>query len=174
MTKRERMRELYAKADAITPLAEKDGELFVSFEDAAVLNSLNAEEPSGTGLQTRNADGSLASTGKRVHAINPDYFFLNRYKVKGKKLHVVSGHTPTGYRCIREQDKGRTFVKNIPCYVFARDADTKELVLEKMITISESEFISDFTNTLDHKSMAELLPLITEHGNEMTADSMPI
>lgn len=174
MTKRERMRDLYNKADNIKPYAEKDGQMWVSFEDASVLNSLNAEEPSGTGLQTRNADGTLASTGKRVHAVNPDYFFLNRYKVKGKKLHVVSGHTPTGYRCIREQDKGSVFVKNIPCYVFSRDAESKELVLEKVVTISDSEFISDFTNTLDHKSMAELLPLITEYGNEMTADSMPI
>lgn len=173
MTKRERMRSLYEKADNIKPMAEKDGQLYVSFEDAAVLNSLNAEEPKGTGLQTRNADGSIASTGKQVHAINPDYFFLNRYKVKGKKLHVVSGHTPTGYRCIREQSKGRCFVKSIPCYVFARN-DDKELVLEKVITVSDTEFISEFTNTLDHKSMAELLPLITEVGNEMTADSMPI
>lgn len=173
MTREER-RLLYEKADNVKPLAEKDGQLYVSFSDASILNSVNAEEPSGTGLQTRNPDGTLASTGKRVHAINPDYFFLNRYKVKGKKLHVVSGHTPTGYRCIREQSKGRTFIKNIPCYVFARDADTKEIVLEKVINVSDSEFIAEFTNTLDHKSMAELLPLITEHGNEMTADSMPI
>lgn len=172
-SKRERMRELYEKADKVVYLAEKDGQVYVNFEDASVLNSLNAEEPSGTGLQTRNADGSLASTGKRVHAVNPDYFFLNRYKVKGKKLHVVSGHEPQGYRCIREQSKGRCFIKNIPCYVFSRN-EAKELVLEKVITVSESEFISDFTNTLDNKSMAELLPLITQHGNDMTADSMPI
>lgn len=172
-SKRERMRELYDKADNIKPLAEKDGQLYVSFEDAAVLNSLNAEEPHGTGMQTRNPDGSIASTGKTVHAINADYFFANRYKVKGKKLHVVSGHEPTGYRCIKEQASGHVFVKTIPVYVFARD-EGKNLVLEKVTTISDAEFISDFTNTLDHKSMAELLPLITEHGNEITADSMPI
>lgn len=178
MAKRGRLRELYDKADNIKPLAEKDGQMWVTFEDAAVLNSINAEEPRGTGLQTRNPDGSLASIGKTVHAINPDYFFLNRYRVKNKKLYVVSGHTPAGYRCIREQTKGRTFIKNIPCYVFAREkaeGDEKgEIALEKVITVSESEFVSDFTNTLDHKSMAELLPLITEYGNEMTADSMPI
>lgn len=172
-SKRERIRELYDKADKVKPLAEKNGQLYVSFEDAAVLNSVNAEEPHGTGLQTRNADGSLASTGKTVHAINPDYFFANRYKLKGKKLHVVSGHEPIGYRCIKEQSRGHVFVKTIPVYVFARDEE-KNLVLEKVTTISDAEFISDFTNTLDHKSMAELLPLITEHGNEITADSMPI
>ena len=173
MSKRERMRELYEKADKVRPFAEKDGQLYVSFEDASVLNSVNAEEPSGTGLQTRNADGSLASTGKRVHAVNPDYFFANRFMVKGKKLHVVSGHDPIGYRCIKEQSSGHVFVKTIPVYIFSRNED-KELVLDRVSTISDSEFISDFTKTLDHKSMAELLLLITEHGNDMTADSMPI
>lgn len=172
-SKRERMRELYEKADNIRPYAERDGQVYVSFEDASVLNSVNAEEPSGTGLQTRNPDGSIASTGKRVHAVNPDYFFSNRYKLKGKKLHVVSGHEPTGYRCIREQSSGHIFVKTVPVYIIVRD-ENKNLVLEKVSTVSDSEFISDFTNTLDHKSMAEILPLITEHGNGMTADEMPI
>lgn len=56
--------------------------------------------------------------------------------------------------------------------VLVRDED-KKLVLEKMTTVSESEFISDFTKTLDNKSMAEILPLIVNSG-DMTADSMPI
>lgn len=174
MTREER-RILYDKADAIKPMAEKNGQLYVSFEEASILNSVNAEEGNeGTGMQTRNPDGSIASTGKRVHAINPDYFFSNRYEVKGKKLHVVSGHEPTGYRCIKEQKSGHVFVKTIPCYVIARDEE-KNLVLEKVITISDTEFISDFTNTLDHKSMAEVLPLITAYGNSgITADAMPI
>lgn len=170
---REQRRELYDKADAVKPMAEKDGQLYVTFEEASVLNSVNAEEGKGTGMQLRNPDGSIASTGKTVHAVNPDYFFANRYKLKGKKLHVVSGHDTIGYRCIKEQSSGHVYVKTVPCYIIARN-DKGELVLEKQTTISDTEFISDFTNTLDHKSMAEILPLITEHGNEMTADSMPI
>lgn len=185
MTKREKMRNLYDKADRIKPMAEKDGQVFVNFDEAATLNSLNAEEPHGTGMQMRNADGSIASTGKTVHAVNPDYFFANRYMVKGKKMHVVSGHEPIGYRCIKEQSSGHVFVKSIPVYVIAREekkdaegntvkGEKGDLVLEKVTTISDSEFISDFTKTLDHESMAKILPLITEHGNDMTADSMPI
>lgn len=172
MTKREKMRDLYERADAVKPLAEKDGQVYVSFDDAAVLNSVNAEEPT-TGMQTRNHDGTLASTGKRVHAINPEYFFANRFKVKGKKLHIVSGHEPTGFRCIQEQASGHVFLKTIPCYIISRNED-KKLVLEKVTTISDTEFISDFTNTLDHASMAEILPLIIESGNRVTAESMPI
>ena len=166
------MAELYRKAENVKPYAEKDGKKFVSFEDAATLNSINAQEPN-TGMQTRNADGSLASTGKMVHAVNPDYFFANRYKVKGKKLIVVSGHTTDGYRCIKEQASGRIFIKNVPAFVIVRDADGN-LALEKQTMVSDTEFISEFTNKLDNKSMAEILPLITSNGSEVTADSMPI
>lgn len=177
MSKRESLRELFDRADKVRPIAEKDGQKICNFEDAATLNSVNAYEGEGTGVQVRNPDGSLASTGKTVHAINPNYFFANRYKVKGakgnQKLYVVSGHEPTGFRCIREQERGRIHVKTIPVYVFSRD-DKNELTLEKVATVSDTEFISDFTHTLNNKSMAELLPMITSYGNELTADEMPI
>lgn len=172
MGKKERMKELYEKVDKVRPLAEKDGQVWVTFEDAAILNSYNADEPR-TGMQTRNPDGTLASTGKMVHAVNPDYFFSNRYKVKGKKMYIVSGHTADGYRCIKEQASGRVFIKTIPVYVISRDAEG-ELVLEKVTTVSDTEFIADFTNKLDNKSMAEILPLLTEGGVEITANPMPI
>ena len=172
MARNQRLKELYDKIDNVRPLAEKDGERVVTFEDAALINSYEADEPK-IGTQTRNADGSLARTGKTVHAINPNYFFLNRYKVKGKKLHLVSGHTPTGYRCIREQASGRIFVKSVPVYIISRSTDGK-LEVEKATTVSDTEFISEFTNTLNNASMAEVLPLIAKYGNDVTADAMPI
>lgn len=176
MSKIKEMADLYRKAEAVEPYAEKDGQKFVNFEDASVLNSVNAQEPR-TGMQTRNPDGSLASTGKTVHAVNPDYFFANRYKVKGakgnQKLIVVSGYTTDGYRCIKEQASGRLFIKNVPAYIIYRDADGK-LALEKQTMISDTEFISEFANKLDNKSMAEILPLITAVGGEVNTDTMPI
>lgn len=158
-------------------IAEKDGALYVTFHDAAVLNSANAYESKGTGMRTYNRDGSLASTGKTVHAVNPDYFFMNRYKVKGngsaKRLYIVSGHTPTGYRLIKEQGLGRTFTNMVPVSVIKRN-ENGELELEKNITISGSEFIAEYTSKLSNATMAEVLPLIVESGSEMTADTMPI
>ena len=165
------LKELYDAVDNVNILAEKDGEKWTDFEGASVLNSFNAQEPK-TGLQTRNKDGSLASTGKTVHAVNPDYFYANRYKVKGKKLYIVSGHTTDGYRCIKEQSSGRVYLKTIPAYVIARDSDGN-LMLEKQVVVSDTEFISEFTNKLDNKSMAEILPLLLE-GKDISADSMPI
>lgn len=176
MSKRDEMRQLFEKADAVQPMAEKDGQVFVNFDDAATLNSVDAYEGGGTGMQVRNPDGSLASTGKTVHAMNPNYFFANRYKVRGskgkEKMYVVAGHEPMGFRCIQEQERGKIHIKTIPCYIFIRDEG--KLVLEKVTTISDTEFISDFTNTLNNKAMAELLPMITSYGNELTADEMPI
>ena len=158
-------------------IAEKDGDTYVNFKDASVLNSVAAYDGEGTGLIAHNPDGSVASTGKTIHAMNPDFYFLNRYKVKGtgkqKRLYVVSGHTPDGFRCIQEQSKGRTFIKSIPCAVIMRD-DDGNLALDTLTTISESEFISGFTKTLDNASMAEILPLIIDQGMDITADSMPI
>jgi hypothetical protein len=169
---KESMKELYSKVDKVKPLAEKDGQLYCTFEDAATMNSYNAQEPK-TGMQTRNKDGSLASTGKQVHAVNVDNFYLNRYKLKGKKLHVVSGHTAEGYRCIKEQASGRVFLKNIPVYVLSRD-DDKRLVLEKMTTITDTEFISDFTGKLSNAAMAEILPLIAVKDRTYETSELPI
>lgn len=182
MSKRDEFRELYERYDRVKPYAEKNGQFYVSFEDAATLNSVNAFDPKGTGEQVRNPDGTIASIGKTVHALNPDYFYLNRFKVKGsgknKKMYLVSGHEPVGWRCIREQEKGKIFIKTIPCYVFSReDAEgdaTGKLVLEKITTINDTEFISDFTGTLKNEVMAELLPSITAYGNDRTAEDMPI
>lgn len=174
MSKREAMRELFDKADKITPMAEKDGQLFVNFDEAATLNSLNAFEGNGTGMQVRNPDGSLASTGKTIHAMNPDKFFENRYKKKNKTtMLVVSGHEPDGYRCITEQDSGRTHIKTIPCYEVVR-TDDGELEVKRKVSVGESEFISDFTHRLTNASFAKLLPMITTFGTDLTADDMPI
>ena len=53
-------------------IAEENGNLYVTPHDAAILNSAAAIEDGDTGMRTYNPDGSIASTGKRVHAINPD------------------------------------------------------------------------------------------------------
>lgn len=165
----EQEKEIYEKRI----IAEKDGGVYVSFEDAAVLNSANAYDPKGTGMRTYNRDGSLASTGKKVHAV-PDSYWLNRYKVKAKKMYVVSGHDVDGYRLIMEQKEGRCHIKTIPCYIIARD-ENKELYLEKVTTITANEFLSDFTGELNKELAAEIQPLILNAGVEYTTtNEMPI
>lgn len=167
------LQDLYDKAADIEPLAEKDGKLYVSFADAAVINSINAQEKT-TGMQVRNRDGSIASTGKTVHAINPDYFYMNRYLKKGKKMYIVSGHEPIGFRCIQEQQRGTVHIKMVPCYVLARDAEGN-VIVEAKNTVPDTQFIADFTESLSNSVMAEVLPLIVNYGVSLTKiDKLPI
>lgn len=179
MTSKSEMFELLKEEEEIRGnriIAEKDGEVYASFHDASILNSVAAYEGGGTGFIQKNPDGSVASTGKTIHAMNPDYYFMNRYKVKGtgkqKRLWVVSAHTPEGFRVITEQETGRTYIKTIPCSVIMRDEDGN-LALDKITTISESEFMT-YTQRLTNTTMAEILPLIVDRGVEISADEMPI
>jgi len=161
--------ETLQEAKSIEPIAVKNGVKIVSFADAATLaNADFINKEAQTGMRTYNPDGTLARSRKSFVAINEDSYFSNRYKVKSKKMYVV-----TDYRAIKEQSTGKCYIKNIPCYVFYRDENGK-LAIEKVQTISDSEFVSDFVNTLDKSAMRELLPLIATFGHEVTASTMPI
>lgn len=164
-------------------IAEKDGRIYVNFHDAAILNSASKfAGDDDTGLRKHNPDGSIASSRARVVAINPDFFFLNRVKVKGsngnKKLWVVCS-LGDGFRCITEQARGTCFLKAIPVYVFGRETEDKdrkgELILEKVTTITDTEFITEYKDTLSNDLMAELMPKILSAGIDTTTiSSMPI
>ena len=164
-----RILETMQKAQEVQPIAEKDGVKVVTFEDAVALNDADMLEPK-EGIKTRayNPDGTLARTNRTTTAMNVDLYFINRYKLKAKKLHVV-----TDYRAIKEQASGNCYLKQIPCYIFGRD-DANNLVLEKVTTVGDTEFISDYINTLEPGAMAQLLPLIASHGTNQTTSELPI
>lgn len=171
--------ETLTRAAEIKPIAEVNGVKVVSFEDAAVLANAEGYEPTpDTGLRTFNPDGTLARTRKLTSAINPDVYFDNRYKLKGKlgkEMWIVSAFTPSGYRAITEQARGQIFLKNIPCHVLVRDETTKELKVDRVENVSDAEFVSDFTNKLSNELMARVQKVISEFGAELTAHkTMPI
>jgi len=164
-----RISEVLERAKEIEPIAVKNGATIVSFADAMTLaNADMVEGKSDLGMRAYNPDGTIARSKARFVAINVDSYFANRYKVKSKKMYVV-----TDYRAIKEQNTGKCYIKNVPCYVFYRDENGK-LAIEKVMTVSDSEFISEFTNTLNNKTMAELLPLIAQFGTEVTSSELPI
>lgn len=152
-----------AKVIAIGP----DGEQYVTFEDYVNCTVADVVEKRDLGLFEKNPDGSPAGTSKRWVAVSMEQLFLNRYSVKDDKLYIV-----TDWWCINEQQSGRIPIKNIPCYIIARDG--KDLVLEKVVTISDHEFLTDFTGVLDNTAMAQVLPLISRAGQAATKDTMPI
>ena len=166
-----KMTDILYAAENVEPLAEKNGEKIVSFEDAAVLANAEGFDPTpDTGTRTYNADGTLARTRQRTSAINVDSYFENRYKTNSKKELMVV----TDFRAIREQHLGRVYSKVIPCYVFTRDKDTGKLSLDKTTTISDTEFISGYTKKLSIGAMKEVLPLIDDAPTVASGDEMPI
>lgn len=161
--------EIIESAKKVKPIAEKDGRKIVTFEDAAILANKEGIDPTPkTGQRTYNPDGTLARTRKSTAAINPHNYFLNRMKPMSKKFKVV-----VDYRAIVEQSTGSIYIKNIPAYVFAKDSNG-ELYIEKIENISDTEFISDYTNMLSEDAMKKIAPLIANFGSDVTASDIPI
>lgn len=161
-------------AEQVEVLGERDGVKLVSFADAQTLNTAEiiAQREYGkrdTGDRTLNPDGSPARSRCKAAVVNVDALFDNRYRrIKGNKLEIV-----TDYRAIREQSRGQIYAKQIPCYVVSRDAEGN-LKLDKTETVSDTDFIADFTHKLSKESMVEVLPLISDGGTEVTTDEIPI
>lgn len=164
------MTEIINKANKVKPIATQNGIPVVSFEDQMNLAQADLFEGTvGLGIREMNADGTFARSRATNVAVRPNAYFLNRYKVARGKLYVV-----TDYRAITEQATNAIYRKQIPAFQFARDKETNELVFEKVVQISDAEFVADYTNTLDREAMEEILPLIMDVGSDIQADSMPI
>ena len=85
------------------------------------------------------------------------------------------------WRAIQEQAKGEIYIKNIPAYIFERektentpDGSKGELVCTGIEMISDTEFISGYTDTLNVDAMMQIAPLIANYGADMTASELPI
>ena len=164
--------QILADAKTVKPIAiTEDGKLCVSFEDYVNLTVCDEVENNDLGMVEMNPDGSPACTPHKYLAVSLEQLFLNRYKVAQegteKKLYVV-----TDWLCIQRQASGMTPFERIPCYVLARK--NKQLVYEKTITVSDDEFISDFTGSLDREAMTQILPLLAKKDSGITKDKMPI
>lgn len=163
------MKEILEKNDKVKPIGMYNGTPVVSFEDQVAMAEYDLSSNIGLSPRTMNANGTIARSRTKSLAVSPSYYYMNRYKVARGKLLVV-----VDYRAIKEQDTNRVYRKQIPAYQFARDKDTNQLVLEKVVQISDAEFVADFTSTLDYEAMSELKPMIEEFGVEIQKDSMPI
>lgn len=147
--------ESLKQAENIQPLYEQNGVKVVSFEDQKAAAQADLTEGFDLGTRTVNPDGTIARSRTKYAAINTDYLYLNRVKKVGTKMVVV-----VDYRAIREQDTGLVYLKNIPGYVFGRQDG--EIVLEKIISVPDTEFVSEYTKQLKPEAMAKLIPLMRE------------
>lgn len=167
-------RELLQKADEVNVYAEEHGSRLVSFEDAAILGAADSIEGKiDTGMRKLNPDGTLARSKARTVAINLEAYTNNRFRTKrakdGKELQIV-----IDYRAIVDLQMGRTiYTSKVPVHVIIRD-EAGNLKYVKTITVSDSEFVSEFTNKLGVNEMLEILPLLNNAGNEVSESEMPI
>lgn len=99
-----------------------------------------------------NPDGTLKRTpGTRYAAVNLDHYYINRFKKVKEAYWII-----TDYRAIQEQSTGVVYTNSIPCYVVVAD-ENGEPKLDKMVSVSDKDFVADFTHILDRESMAYLM-----------------
>lgn len=165
--------EILGDAENATIIARgPNGEEYVSLED--YVNLTTADTINGRDAMRRpemNPDNTPAGSMYHYLAVNVEQLFLNRYAVREDdgedKVFVV-----TDWWTISEQESGRLPRKRIPCYVIKRAG--KELKYDKTVTISDDEFLSDFTKSLDREAMAQILPLISRKDRTISEDKLPI
>lgn len=161
--------EILRDAENIEVVAiDDDGNNYVSFEDYVNATTADAINKNDLGLIPLNPDGSPAGTPHKYVAVSMEQLFLNRYCVRDEKIYVV-----TDWWSINKQASGQLPLSRIPCYVIGRDKN-KKLAFEKTVSISDTEFLSDFTGSLDREAMTMILPLIAQKDHGVTKDKLPI
>lgn len=159
------LKDLMERVEQVQPVAETNGVKVVSFDQQRDMALLDYREgKSDLGTIQMNPDGTVARTPVKFAAVNLDIFYINRAKRVKDKLYVV-----TDYRAIMEQSTGTVYLKQIPTFVIKRD-EHKALVLEKVVTVTDAEFVSDFTYILNQEAMAQIMPLLTTGIGVTTGD----
>lgn len=157
------------KADDVQPIAESHGKKFVSFDDyVSMATKENVEERMGKkdlGGLSLNPDGSLARTKCNYVAVNLENFYDNRYKKVKNKYYVVIDKM-----AIDGLDTGRVPYQQITAYLIGEKEGQVEC--EKKVTISDKEFMADFTHKLNHKSMQTVLDAISRPGGDVGTDNL--
>lgn len=163
------IQQILQDAENVEILAiDDEGSNYVSFEDYVNATTADTINKNDLSLIPLNPDGSPAGTPHKYVAVSLEQLFLNRYRVKDDKVEVV-----TDWWSISKQATGQLPMSRIPCYVLGRDKN-KKLVYEKTISISDSEFLSDFTGSLDREAMTLILPLLAKREQGVSKDKLPI
>lgn len=159
--------DVLKEAENVKPIDTINGMKIVPFESVPALAQAAIVNDEDLGGRTMNLNGTVARSKCLFAAVNVDNLYINRYKVVKGKLYVI-----TDYRAIKDQASGRVYAKQIPAYVFVRKDG--EMVLEKMDIVSDTEFVSDYTNKLSNEAMQKLMPLLVNSADIKTADELPI
>lgn len=153
------IREILDTAAKAKPIGELNGTKIATFEDAVALASADMYNNRELNPPELNPDGSIAATPTPYAAVNKEMLFSNRYRVKGDEIHVVCGFKD--YLSIKGQSRGRVPYKQVVADVITKDEKGRP-VYKGIVTVSDTEFVSDFTHTLSEEDMMKIMPLIEE------------
>ena len=158
---KENIKKIIADAENVKPIADFNGIKITTFEDGATLRKADAidDEPDISG-RLMNADGTVARSNTKYASINPKKMFANRYryviKDKGTEKERKVLQVVTDKRAISEQNTGNIYVKRVPVYEIERDSKTKELVVTGITNVLDTEFMSEFNESLSIQVMIDV------------------
>lgn len=162
--------ETLKRADAVQPIAEKDGMKIVSFEDAVLLSQAEIiENAPDVGIRHLNPDGTLARSKVTVAAVNEDAMYDNRFRRMGQKKMI---QIVVDKRAIRDQKTGKIYTARVPAYQIVRE--NGRLKVDRIITVSDDEFVGEFVERAGKKDMVEILPLIDRAETDISVTSIGI
>lgn len=167
--------EILQKAEEVHPIGERDGRKIMTFEDQMALatkenmesltNKAMGRDGGDLGGIKWNADGSLARTKGNTAAVNLDRYYDNRFKKVKNKYYVV-----TDKLAIDGLRNNKVPYPQVNGFLIG-EQDGK-VVCEKKVTISDKDFVADYTHRLDQASMNLVLNAISEFDVEKETESL--
>lgn len=162
--------DILQNANSAEPIAEMNGVKIASFEDAVALSTMDLANKTELNPVQMNPDGSIAATPVKYAAVNPEMFFDNRYRVieteEGVEYQVVAGFKD--YLTIKGQSSGRIPQKQVMVdVIYNKNGKPK---YKTTVTVSDTEFVSDFTNRFSREDMAKIMPELMRGPEEPTME----
>lgn len=161
-----------------TPISTVNGMKVYDFHDTVkvtnrelAVEKLQGKEVDFGERETRENGLAFTHTKCNAVAINPENYFINRYRKLKEKTKTIY-EVVTDYRAIKEQNSGRVYTNNIIVHRIALTSDKLEYIGKKII--SDSEFINEFKGKLNVEAMEKIAGVIIANGDSDDGDSLEI
>lgn len=131
----------------------------IAVKNQILKNSLSPEDRLKDAPQIKkNPDGSYAGTRVDKPVVCAlDIEMKNRYrKVLGQGSVVKEYHVVTDWRAVSDYESGQIYAKHINAYVVKQNKE-KELYIDRIIIISDEEFINEFKSSFAPSEMFKLI-----------------
>lgn len=168
-----RLGNLAEQVKSVQPIAEQNGRKLYSIDDAKLVGHVKQTEEQvygKTDVGDREYDparGTYRSSHTPNLAINPEVYFINRFRTVEDEEGDLSLEVVTDYRAIKEQGSGQVYTDNVRVFVIDRD-DKDKLQVVGIRLINADEFVREFKKELDHPSMTQILTAVKKSQTKVT------